>query len=150
MTRDLGSPATMQCCASRGHVLRGQLNDSVIPGLPAIRPDWSAIPDLGPNGTAAVGVAVIVMMLMEKHRDWQQKKRVGAVEAVLQVARQPVHRSQVAEALVRLGRTSDSLDHVSAALAHLNREGRAHPVGNGYWASGPAPLGSGGEVRTGE
>lgn len=103
-------------------------------------PDWSMMPDLGPNGTAAVGVATIVMALLELHRNWQEKKRVTAVEAVLEVARRPVHRGEITEALKRLGRSSDTLDHVSAALAHLNREARAHPVGGGYWSAGPHAL----------
>lgn len=103
-------------------------------------PDWSMPPDLGPNAAAAVGVASIVMALLALHRNWQEKKRVAAIEAVLDVAARPVHRSEITEALTRLGRTSDTLDHVSAALAHLNREGRAHPVGGGYWSTGPAAL----------
>lgn len=108
-------------------------------------PDWSMLPDLGPNGTAVVGVASIVMALLELHRNWQEKKRVAAVEAVLDVAQRPVHRGEITEALRRLGRTSDTLDHVSAALAHLNREARAHPVGGGYWSAGPVALEQGGE-----
>lgn len=66
--------------------------------------------------------------------------RVAAVEAVLDVARRPVHRGEITAALRRIGRTSDTLDHVSAALAHLNHESRAHPVGSGYWSAGPAVL----------
>jgi hypothetical protein len=88
-----------------------------------------------PESPAAAGVATMVLLLMELRGNWVSKKRAAAVESVLKVAGGPVHRSDIAEALKRLGR-SDTLESVSAALAYLNRSGRAHPVGDGYWAAG--------------
>jgi hypothetical protein len=88
-----------------------------------------------PESPTAAGVAAIVLLLMDLHGNWVNKKRAAAVESVLKVAGGPVHRSDIAEALKRLGR-SDTLEAVSAALAYLNRSGRAHPVGDGFWAAG--------------
>jgi hypothetical protein len=90
----------------------------------------SALPE-----SSAAGVAALVLLLMDLHGNWVNKKRAAAVESVLKVAGGPVHRGHVAEALKRLGR-SDTLESVSAALAYLNRSGRAHPVGDGFWAAG--------------
>lgn len=97
-------------------------------------PKFFAVSDL-PHSPTVAGVAALVLVLMDVHSNWVNKKRAAAVESVLQVAGGPVHRSDVAEALKRLGR-SDTLESVSAALAYLNRSGRAHPVGDGYWAAG--------------
>ena len=88
-----------------------------------------------PESPTAAGVAALVLLLMDLHGNWVNKKRAAAVESVLKVAGGPVHRGDVAEALKRLGR-SDTLESVSAALAYLNRSGRAHPVGDGFWAAG--------------
>jgi hypothetical protein len=88
-----------------------------------------------PGSPTAAGVAALVLLLMDLHGNWVNKKRAGAVESVLKVAGAPVHRGDIAEALKRLGR-QDTLESVSAALAYLNRSGRAHPVGDGFWAAG--------------
>jgi gamma-glutamyltranspeptidase len=88
-----------------------------------------------PESPAAAGVAALVLLLMDLHSNWVSKKRAAAVESVLKVAGRPVHRGDIAEALKRLGR-SDTLESVSAALAYLNKSGKAHPVGDGYWAAG--------------
>jgi hypothetical protein len=97
-------------------------------------PKFFAVSPL-PGSPTVAGVAALVLVLMDLHGNWVNKKRAAAVESVLQVAGGPVHRSDIAEALKRLGR-SDTLESVSAALAYLNRSGRAHPVGDGYWAAG--------------
>jgi hypothetical protein len=88
-----------------------------------------------PESPAVAGVAALVLLLMDLHGNWVNKKRAASVESVLKVAGGPVHRADIAEALKRLGR-SDTLESVSAALAYLNRSMRAHPVGDGYWAVG--------------
>jgi hypothetical protein len=93
-----------------------------------------------PGSPAAAGVAALVLLMMGIHTNWTNKKRAATVEWVLKVADGPVHRTDVAEALERLGRSSDTLESVSAALAYLNRSGRAHPVGDGYWAAGVLPT----------
>ncbi len=83
---------------------------------------------------AVAGVATLVLVLMEAHRDWATKKRATAVELVLRVAARPVHRTDIAEILQRVGRPKDNLREVSAALAYLHRIGKAKPVGDGIWA----------------
>lgn len=115
---------------------------------PVLGPTFLTTPVL-PNSPAAAGVATLVILLLEVRGSWVNKKRAAAVESVLQVAGGPVHRSDIAEALKRLGR-SDTLESVSAALAYLNRSGRAHPVGDGYWAAGivqQISFAKGGELR---
>jgi hypothetical protein len=105
-----------------------------------------------PDSPAVAGVATLVILLLEVRGNWVNKKRAAAVESVLKVAGGPVHRSDIAEALKRLGR-SDTLESVSAALAYLNRSGRAHPVGDGYWAAGIVQqinFAKGGELRHGQ
>jgi hypothetical protein len=96
-----------------------------------LTPTWDS--QLVPTTPAAAGVAALVLLLVDVHKNWTTKKRAAAVESVLKVAGRPVHRSEVTEALKRLGRTGDTLEYVSAALAYLNREGRARPTGDGYW-----------------
>lgn len=106
-------------------------------------PDWD--PEQVPVVAAAAGVAALVLLLMDVHKNWTKKKRAAAVESVLKIAGRPVHRSEITEALMRLGRTGDSLEYVSAALAYLNREGRARPTGDGFWVFGNAHEIGGGE-----
>jgi hypothetical protein len=94
-----------------------------------------------PATAAGVGVAALVILLMDVHKNWTNKKRAAAVESVLRAAGRPVHRTEVTEALSRLGRNSDTLEYVSAALAYLNRAGRARPTGDGFWTfTEPKPL----------
>ena len=88
-----------------------------------------------PSGDPAVaGVAMLVTLLLALRQDWVTKKRASAVELVLQAAERPLHRREVTQILQRVGRTKDTLADVSAALAYLNRTGRAVPVGDGVWA----------------
>jgi hypothetical protein len=95
-----------------------------------------AFPDTYP----VVGLATLVLLLMDLHNNWTNKKRATAVESVLQVANKPIHRTDITDALGRLGRVSDTLESVSAALAYLNRSGRARPIGDGYWEVGKAAM----------
>jgi hypothetical protein len=102
--------------------------------IKVLDPKFLAVSAL-PESPSAAGVAALVLLLMDLHSNWVNKKRAAAVESVLKVAGGPVHRADIAEALKRLGR-SDTLESVSAALAYLNRSMRAHPVGDGYWVAG--------------
>jgi|ERR1700722_3408077 len=115
---------------------RRKHSDASKPDTPLVRATNSnpfVAPAL-PDGSAAAGVAALVLLMMGLHTNWTNKKRAAAVDSVLKVAGRPVHRSEIVEALKRLGR-SDTLESVSAALAHLNRSARAHPVGDGFWTA---------------
>ena len=83
--------------------------------------------------SAVAGVAALVVLLMELHRDWATKKRATAVELVLLGASKPLHRSDITETLHRVGRPKDNLRDVSAALAYLHRINKVKPVGDGMW-----------------
>jgi hypothetical protein len=126
--------AGIEAALQRRKEARPAALSSSVPKIGVLDPKFLAVSTL-PESPAAAGVATLVLLLMELRGNWVNKKRAAAVESVLQVAGGPVHRGDIAEALKRLGR-SDTLESVSAALAYLNRSGRAHPVGDGYWASG--------------
>ncbi|MHB8457449.1 MAG: hypothetical protein ACYDBS_07140, partial [Acidimicrobiales bacterium] len=91
------------------------------------RPSYAAV------GGSGLAVGALVLLLMETRRDWATKKRASAVELVLMTADQPVHRTDITEALRRVGRTKETIENVSAALAYLKTAGRAEPLGDGYW-----------------
>ena len=74
-----------------------------------------------------------MLLLVELHQMWAEKKRASAVELVLATAKRPVHRTAITEALQRVGRPNETLQDVAAALAYLNRKGRARPIGDGFW-----------------
>ncbi len=64
--------------------------------------------------------------------EWQRLSRTDAALRVLEEAGKPVHRKTLQAELHARGR-DDSLDHMSAALAYLNRRGRAISKGYGMW-----------------
>jgi hypothetical protein len=94
-----------------------------------------SVTDQPPFGGVATGaeVGALVLLLVELHQMWAEKKRASAVELVLATAKRPVHRTAITEALQRVGRPNETLQDVAAALAYLNRKGRARPIGDGFW-----------------
>ncbi|MDP9412108.1 MAG: hypothetical protein M3P70_16755 [Actinomycetota bacterium] len=64
--------------------------------------------------------------------EWQRLSRTDASLRVLQQAGRPMHRKELQAELHAHGR-DDSLDHMSAALAYLNRSGRVLSKGYGMW-----------------
>ena len=64
---------------------------------------------------------------------WQMLSRAEAVERVLEDAAGPLTRQEVVEVLRRCGRHDDTADAVSAALAYLQRIGRARRTGRNQW-----------------
>jgi len=107
-----------------------RLGQTAVPSL--IR---SGVPSSVPSSVdpTVLGIATLVLLLMEAHRDWATKKRATAVELVLRGARRPVHRSDITETLQRVGRPKENLRDVSAALAYLHRIGKVKPIGDGSW-----------------
>ncbi len=64
---------------------------------------------------------------------WQMISRAEAVERVLEESARPLTRQEVVEVLVGCGRNEDTPDAVSAALAYLQRIGRARRAGRNQW-----------------
>jgi len=64
--------------------------------------------------------------------EWQPLDRTSAIERVLQEAGGALHRKEVVARLTRHGR-DDALEHVSAALAYLNKKHRVVSKGEGVW-----------------
>lgn len=69
---------------------------------------------------------------LQETEGWRELGRSDAVERVLREAGKPLHRKEVAEILAQYGRR-DALDHISAALAYLQRNHRARGKGSGMW-----------------
>lgn len=67
-------------------------------------------------------------------------KRTDAILRALDEADQKsLHRKLLTEALVEHGR-GDSIEHVSAALAYLQKEKKVTALGQGWWRLGPPHL----------
>lgn len=69
---------------------------------------------------------------VDRAAEWLELNRAGAVERVLWEHRESMHRRDVVRTLADHGR-NDNISAVSAALAYLNRTGRAVGQGHGMW-----------------
>lgn len=79
--------------------------------------------------------------------EWRSMSRTDAVERVLAEAGGELHRKDVTTRLAERGRTGDTIDAVSAALAYMARgdNPRVESLGHGRWrlksgAPHPAPV----------
>ena len=74
--------------------------------------------------------------------EWYALSRSDAVTRALielTAAGTPIGPADLHEFLAQRGRAGDDRDAVSAALAHLQRSGRAHRVAHKMWLPGPRP-----------
>jgi len=129
--------AGLEAALFRRRLTQPSGSDSPVAGLIGLQiPKGANLPPsfvLPPIDSPIVGVATLVIMLIELHHDWTSKKRASAVELVLRSARTPLHRGAITETLQRVGRPKDTLRDVSAALAYLHRMDRVKPIGDGIW-----------------
>jgi hypothetical protein len=76
-------------------------------------------------------------MVSAESAEWRAMKRTDAVLRVLHLAEgRQMHRKALTERLSELGRTNDTLEHVSAALAYLAQGNKVTAVGQGWWRYG--------------
>jgi hypothetical protein len=73
--------------------------------------------------------------LPQEVEEWQGLDRTTAIERTLQEVRIPMSPKQIANAMRDKGREGDDYHAVSAALAHLKRQGRASQAERGRWVS---------------
>src|ERR1700728_1293739 len=69
--------------------------------------------------------------------EWRSLSRTDAVlRALSEADTKSMHRKQLTEKLIALGRKDDTIEAVSAALAYLARNDRVTALGQGWWRIG--------------